>query len=241
MRVMTTIWSGRARGQVIVLIALAMVAMLAGVALVIDGGNAYAQQRRTQNGIDASAESGAAQLARRMVGVAASATSKSRPRSTRRRPPTTSRPSTTPTTPTSTASCSARSGPARSRPMPRAFASAAAATSNVRRWRRRPARVEGVRRGDRHHRLCRGERVRWAGPVDVPDPPDPVRIGRRLEQALLPRRRHRRPAGQPRVRHLVAVRPQQPDRDPAVLERTRQRRLDRLGQSAVAARRSSTK
>ena len=69
MQVMTTIGNGRARGQVIVLIALAMVAMLAGVALVIDGGNAYAQQRRTQNGIDASAESGAAQLARRMVGV----------------------------------------------------------------------------------------------------------------------------------------------------------------------------
>ena len=58
-----------ARGQVIVLIALAMVAMLAAVALVIDGGNAYAQQRKTQNGIDASAESGTAQLARRMVGV----------------------------------------------------------------------------------------------------------------------------------------------------------------------------
>jgi hypothetical protein len=70
MPVMTTIWSGRARGQIIVLIALGMVAMLAAVALVIDGGNAYAQQRKTQNGIDASAESGATQLARMMSGVA---------------------------------------------------------------------------------------------------------------------------------------------------------------------------
>jgi hypothetical protein len=70
MSVVKTIGYGRARGQVIVLIALAMVAMLAAVALVIDGGNAYAQQRKTQNGIDASAEAGATQLARKMSGVA---------------------------------------------------------------------------------------------------------------------------------------------------------------------------
>jgi Putative Flp pilus-assembly TadE/G-like len=57
------------RGQVIVIVALAMTAMLAMVALVIDGGNAYAQQRRTQNGIDASAESGTTQLARWILGV----------------------------------------------------------------------------------------------------------------------------------------------------------------------------
>jgi hypothetical protein len=60
----------RPQGQVIVIVALAMVAMLASVALVIDGGNAYAQQRGTQNGVDASAEAGAAQLARLLVGVA---------------------------------------------------------------------------------------------------------------------------------------------------------------------------
>lgn len=60
----------RQRGQVIVIVAVAMTAMLAAVALVIDGGNAYAQQRRTQNGIDAAAEAGATQLARLMVGVA---------------------------------------------------------------------------------------------------------------------------------------------------------------------------
>lgn len=57
------------RGQVIVIVALAMTAMLAMVALVVDGGNAYAQQRRTQNGIDASAEAGATQLARWILGV----------------------------------------------------------------------------------------------------------------------------------------------------------------------------
>ena len=59
----------RPRGQIIVIVALAMVAMLAAVALVIDGGNAYAQQRKTQNGVDATAESGATQLARWMVGA----------------------------------------------------------------------------------------------------------------------------------------------------------------------------
>ena len=59
----------RQQGQVIVIVALAMTAMLAMVALVIDGGNAYAQQRRTQNGIDAIAEAGATQLARLLVGV----------------------------------------------------------------------------------------------------------------------------------------------------------------------------
>jgi hypothetical protein len=59
----------RPRGQIIVIVAIAMVAMLGAVALVIDGGNAYAQQRKTQNGVDATAESGATQLARWMVGV----------------------------------------------------------------------------------------------------------------------------------------------------------------------------
>lgn len=57
------------RGQTLVLMALSIVALLAAAALVIDGGNAYAQQRRTQNGMDASAEAGAAQLARKISGV----------------------------------------------------------------------------------------------------------------------------------------------------------------------------
>jgi len=58
-----------ASGQTLVLFALALVAMLSMVALVIDAGNAYAQQRRTQNGIDATAEAGAVELARRLIGL----------------------------------------------------------------------------------------------------------------------------------------------------------------------------
>jgi len=42
---------------------LALGAILAMVALIIDGGNAFAQQRQTQNGTDAAAESGAVMLA----------------------------------------------------------------------------------------------------------------------------------------------------------------------------------
>lgn len=57
------------RGQVLVLMVLAITALLAATALVIDGGNAFAQQRRTQNGIDAAAEAGATQLARKLAGV----------------------------------------------------------------------------------------------------------------------------------------------------------------------------
>jgi hypothetical protein len=57
------------RGQVLVLAALSMVALLAMVALIIDGGNAFAQQRITQNGADASAEAGAVVLMQKLVGV----------------------------------------------------------------------------------------------------------------------------------------------------------------------------
>lgn len=60
---------GGRRGQTLVIFALALVAMLTMVALVVDGGNAFAQQRRTQNGLDAAAEAGAVQLARRLVGL----------------------------------------------------------------------------------------------------------------------------------------------------------------------------
>jgi Flp pilus assembly protein TadG len=64
--------SGRdgSRGQVLVLLTVAMVAALAMVALIIDGGNAWAQQRRSQNAADATAEAGAVQLAERSAGVA---------------------------------------------------------------------------------------------------------------------------------------------------------------------------
>jgi hypothetical protein len=57
------------RGQALVLIVVALVAMLAMTALVIDGGNLYAQQRRAQNWSDAAANAGAVQLMRRLVGV----------------------------------------------------------------------------------------------------------------------------------------------------------------------------
>jgi len=57
-------------GQALVLMAIAVTVLLAFAALIIDGGNAFAQQRRTQNGIDASSEAGATQLARRLSGVA---------------------------------------------------------------------------------------------------------------------------------------------------------------------------
>ena len=49
-------------GQALVIFALALVAILGMVALVIDGGNAFAQQRATQNAIDASADAGATVL-----------------------------------------------------------------------------------------------------------------------------------------------------------------------------------
>ena len=58
-----------ATGQTLVIFALAIVAIVAMVGLVVDGGNAFAQQRRAQNGIDAAAEAGTVQLARRMMGV----------------------------------------------------------------------------------------------------------------------------------------------------------------------------
>jgi hypothetical protein len=58
----------RQAGQALVLMTLAMVAMLAMTALVIDGGNAFVQQRATQNGADAAAEAGAVVLAYNLAG-----------------------------------------------------------------------------------------------------------------------------------------------------------------------------
>jgi hypothetical protein len=57
------------RGQTLVVFALSVTALMAMVGLIIDGGNAFAQQRRTQNGADAAAEAGAVELARRLVGL----------------------------------------------------------------------------------------------------------------------------------------------------------------------------
>jgi hypothetical protein len=61
----------RSGGQALVLLAGGMVALLAMVALVVDGGNAWSQQRIVQNGSDASAEGGAIVLARKLAGVPA--------------------------------------------------------------------------------------------------------------------------------------------------------------------------
>ena len=53
----------REAGQALVIMVLAMVALIAGMGLIIDGGNAWAQQRITQAGNDAAAEAGALVLA----------------------------------------------------------------------------------------------------------------------------------------------------------------------------------
>lgn len=60
---------GPQRGQVIVIMALALVAIVMGVALVVEAGNAFAQQRIAQNGADAAANAGAVVLAERLGGA----------------------------------------------------------------------------------------------------------------------------------------------------------------------------
>lgn len=60
-----------ATGQALVLMALALVAVVAMVGLVIDGGNAWANQRVVQNGSDAAAEAGAVVMAQRLAGATA--------------------------------------------------------------------------------------------------------------------------------------------------------------------------
>jgi hypothetical protein len=57
------------RGQVLVIVAMGLVVMVAMVGLVIDGGFAWGQQRKTQNGADAMAEAGAAVLAQNLAGT----------------------------------------------------------------------------------------------------------------------------------------------------------------------------
>jgi hypothetical protein len=59
----------RERGQVIAIFAIALVAIVAMVALVLEGGNAFAQQRVAQNGSDAAANAGAVVLAERLGGA----------------------------------------------------------------------------------------------------------------------------------------------------------------------------
>jgi Flp pilus assembly protein TadG len=57
------------RGQIIVLFALGLVAFIAGVALVIDAGIAYAHERGVQNASDAAANAGSVVLAQRLGGA----------------------------------------------------------------------------------------------------------------------------------------------------------------------------
>ena len=52
----------REQGQAIVIMAFALIALLAFAALAIDGGNAYVERRRSQNGADAAALAGARQV-----------------------------------------------------------------------------------------------------------------------------------------------------------------------------------
>jgi hypothetical protein len=60
-----------AAGQALVIMALAMVAVTAMVGLIIDGGNAWANQRIVQNGSDAAAEAGSVIMAERLAGATA--------------------------------------------------------------------------------------------------------------------------------------------------------------------------
>jgi Flp pilus assembly protein TadG len=53
----------REGGQVLVILVVGLIFMLAMVGLIVDGGNAFAQQRNTQNGTDAAADAGALVLA----------------------------------------------------------------------------------------------------------------------------------------------------------------------------------
>jgi Flp pilus assembly protein TadG len=62
----------RERGQILVIAVLGLVAMLAGAALILEGGNAYAQQRVAQNGSDAAANAGAVVLGQRLAGTTTS-------------------------------------------------------------------------------------------------------------------------------------------------------------------------
>lgn len=59
----------REGGQILVLFTLGLVALVAGVALIVDGGVAFAQQRGVQNGADAAANAGATVLAQRLGGA----------------------------------------------------------------------------------------------------------------------------------------------------------------------------
>jgi Flp pilus assembly protein TadG len=58
----------RPQGQIIVVMALALISLIGGVALVLEAGNAYGHQRQAQNGADALANAGATVLSERLAG-----------------------------------------------------------------------------------------------------------------------------------------------------------------------------
>src|SRR4029078_1368508 len=60
----------RSQGQVSVIVALALVAIVAMAGLLIDGGTAFAQQRIAQNGSDGTATAGTVVVAQSLSGVA---------------------------------------------------------------------------------------------------------------------------------------------------------------------------
>jgi Flp pilus assembly protein TadG len=66
--------SGDNRGQALVIFAVSLVALIGMVGLVIDGGNAWAQQRMTQNSADGAAEAGSVILAQYYAGATAPST-----------------------------------------------------------------------------------------------------------------------------------------------------------------------
>jgi Flp pilus assembly protein TadG len=66
-RPVTSRRSRQSGGQVIPIAAIAMVAIMIVTALILEGGNAYAQQRQTQNAADSAANAGATVLAQRFA------------------------------------------------------------------------------------------------------------------------------------------------------------------------------
>ena len=58
----------RARGQVLVIFVLGFFALIGGTAFVVDGGNVMAQQRATQNGVDAASQAGTVVVAQFLMG-----------------------------------------------------------------------------------------------------------------------------------------------------------------------------
>ena len=69
MRAIRTRSRNQERGQALAILAISGVALLAMVGLVVDGGNAFAQQRMTQNAADAASEAGAVVLMQKLAGV----------------------------------------------------------------------------------------------------------------------------------------------------------------------------